>query len=111
VLAAFSASMNSNLWLTEARWRSTRQLFQEDDLLLKFPELTLSLPKPYALAHRERRLVAGVLTPVGIYPVRESTLDDTKFLGDLRDRTRRLDHQFHGVFPELGRVIVLAPWQ
>jgi hypothetical protein len=27
VLAAFSASMNSNLSLTEARWRSTRQLF------------------------------------------------------------------------------------
>jgi hypothetical protein len=37
-----------------------------------------------------------VLTPVGIYPVPESTLDDTKSLSHLRDRTLRLDHQFHG---------------
>jgi hypothetical protein len=94
VLAAFSAPVNSNLPLTEARWRSTRQLFQEDDLLLQFPELTLSLAKTHALAHRERRLVAGVLTPAGIYPVPESTLDDTELLGHLRDRARRIDHQF-----------------
>jgi hypothetical protein len=29
--------------------------------------------------------------------------DNTELFGDLSDRTRRLDHRFHGLFPELRR--------
>jgi len=58
-----------------------------------------------------RPFVADMLTLVDVHPVPESAFDDTEFPGHLRDRTRRLDHQIRGFFPELRCVIMLAPRQ
>ena len=50
--------------------------FQELHFHAKFPRLTVEFTKPDTLAHGERRLLAGMLTPVDSHPVTESSLDN-----------------------------------
>ena len=40
-----------------------------------------------ALAHSERRFLAGMLTAIGVYPVTEGTFVDTELLRHAGDRT------------------------
>src|ERR1700676_783378 len=85
--------------------------FQE---LVLHPELTslaLEFAEPGPLAHGESGLVADVFPPVGIHPVPESSLVNSELLRDLSDRTRRLDHQLHGLFTELWRIVLLRSCQ
>src|SRR6266508_3281741 len=85
--------------------------FQELVLHRQFPRFAFKLPKPGPLTHAQRWLVTGMLTPISIDPVPQSALIDTELLGHLSDRTRCLDHQFHGLFPILGREVPLRTRQ
>src|SRR6266545_4431537 len=85
--------------------------FQELVLHPQFPRFAFKLPKPGPLTHAQRWLVTGMLTPISIDPVPQSALIDTELLGHLSDRTRCLDHQFHGLFPILGREVPLRTRQ
>jgi len=75
--------------------------FQEGDFLLEFPEFTLRLAQPRPFTHTERRLRAGMLTPIRVDPVTKGRLVDPEFFRDLSDRTRCLDRCLHGLFFEL----------
>jgi hypothetical protein len=50
----------------------------------------------------ERRLLVGVFTPIGRYPVPEGSFVDTDLSSDLGDRTRVHDDHLHGFILELG---------
>lgn len=91
--------------------KSTPRLFQELVLHPQFPRLAFKLPKPGPLIHRQRRLLAGMLSPVGTNPVAKSARVNTELVGHLRDRTRRLDHHLHCLFPKLGREVSLRTRQ
>src|SRR5215207_3423987 len=88
-----------------------RGFFQELVLQSQFPRLAFKLPNPGPLVHRQRRLLAGVLSPVGINPVAKRAWIDTKLLGHLSDRTRGLNHLLHGFFPILRREVSLRTRQ
>src|SRR6266536_1965179 len=70
--------------------------FQELKLHLLFPVFPLELAQPRSFIHGNRRFFAGVLTAVDTHPVTECAFVDSELLGYSGDRTRRLDHQFHG---------------
>jgi hypothetical protein len=88
-----------------------RGFFQELVLHPQFPRLAFKLPKPGPLIHRQRHLLAGMLSPVGTNPVAKSARVNTELVGHLRDRTRRLDHHLHCLFPKLGREVSLRTRQ
>src|SRR5665648_189977 len=56
-----------------------------------------------AIAHRQRRLLAGMVASVLVHPVPQGRFTDTELTRDLRDRTRRVDDQPHRVLTELRR--------
>src|SRR5215207_2542771 len=85
--------------------------FQEQILLLQLAGAPPQLRQLRSLRNSQRRLLAGMLPTIGVNPITKSALDDAEFLSDLGDRTRRLDHQLHRLFPELRRVILLRPSQ
>src|SRR5215207_5019818 len=78
--------------------------FQEQILLLQLAGAPPQLRQLRSLRNSQRRLLAGMLPTIGVNPITKSALDDAEFLSDLGDRTRRLDHQLHRLFPELRRV-------
>jgi hypothetical protein len=79
--------MNSNLSLTDDPWQSTRRLFQEQVLLFKLASASPQLGQLRSFRDGERRLLAGMLSTIGVNPVAERALDNAEFLGDLGDRT------------------------
>src|SRR3954454_5323641 len=85
--------------------------FQELVLHTQFPRLTFQFPQPGPLRDTQVRLVAGMLTPIGADPVTEGAFLNSKFTGNLSDRTRRLDHQLHGLFPIFRRIDLLRTRQ
>jgi hypothetical protein len=85
--------------------------FQELVLHAKLPRLTLKFTKPRTLTDGQRRLVAGMLTTIGVDPIAKGRLMDTEFFGDLGGRARSLDHHLHGLFFELGRELPAVLWQ
>jgi len=99
--------MNSNVSLTDDPWRSTRRLFKEFVLHPQLARFAFQLPQPFPLVHRQGRLVAGVIPAIRGYPIPECSFTDPELTGDHSDRTRRLDHQLHGLFPKFGREVSL----
>ena len=68
-----------------------RCFFQELRLHLQLTVLPLEFLQPRAFGHRQWRLdvLAGVVTPIRIDPVTQSSVNNTQFPRDDRDRSRR----------------------
>src|SRR5215216_4585890 len=111
VLAACSTSMNSNLSLTDDPWQSTLRLFSGTDSPAQAASASPQLCQLRPFRNSQRRLRAGMLSPIGVNPVSKRPLDNAELLGDLGDRTGRLDHQLHGLLAELRRVAFLRSSQ
>src|SRR5690348_5378169 len=88
--------MYSNLSVTDGRGRSMPRLFQKLVFHLQFPVFPLGLAQSRPLAYGERRFFAGMVTAVGGDPVTEGAFVYSELLGYSGDRTRCLDHHFHG---------------
>jgi len=81
--------------------------FQEQVFLFKLASTSPQLRQLRSFGDGQRRLLAGVLSPIGINPVPERPLDNAELLSDLSNRTRRLDHQLHSLFTKLRRLALL----
>jgi len=88
-----------------------RGFFQELVLHLQFPVFPLELAQPRPLGKGRRRLFAGMLTAVDAHPVTQSSFVNPELLGYSGDRTRRLDHHFHGFVFIFGREALLRSRQ
>src|SRR6266545_6199065 len=85
--------------------------FQEQILLLKLASASPQLCQLRPFGNGQRRLLSGMLSPIGVNPVAKRPLDNAELFGDLGDRTGRLDHQLHGLLAELRRVAFLRSSQ
>src|SRR5690349_17734019 len=88
-----------------------RGFFQELVFHLQFPVFPLGLAQPRPLAYGERRFFAGMVTAVGGDPVTEGAFVYSELLGYSGDRTRCLDHHFHGFVLVFRREALLRSWQ
>src|SRR5215207_4059947 len=57
----------------------------------------------------EWRLVADVLLAILVHPVAQRSFVHAEFPCDLSDRARPVDHQPHGLIPELGTELAVLP--
>src|SRR3954466_14815010 len=57
----------------------------------------------------EWRLVADVLLAILVHPVAQRSFVHAEFPCDLSDRARPVDHQPHGLVPELGTKLTVLP--
>src|SRR5262245_25216502 len=103
-------SMNSYFSVTGDPGRSTLRLFQELVFHFEFSNQALGFAEPGSLVEVERRLVAGVLEPIGCHPVPESSFIDAQLTGNLSDRTRVRDDGLHGLVLELGGELPSFLW-
>lgn len=61
--------------------------FQEQVLLFKLASSSPQLRQLGSFWNGQRRLLAGVLSPIAVNPVTKRPLDNAEFSGDLGDRT------------------------
>src|SRR6266545_2816192 len=81
----FSASISSNLALTDTRWRRRPRLFPET-------------PSPTAAHGLPFRVRAGAVLAVLVNPVSQSLLIHPDLPGGRRDRSRLFDHHPSDLF-------------
>ena len=98
--AAYSASMNSNLSVTDGRGRSMLRLFSGTQAPSSVPGFP-ARARATARAHsRSAAVPRGMLTAVDINPVTKGAFVNTELLRHSSDRARRLDHHLHGFILE-----------
>src|SRR5919112_3444212 len=85
--------------------------FKELVLHSQLARLTFQLPQPFPLIDTQGRLIPGVIPAISRDPIPQRPFTNPELTSDLSDRTRRLDHQLHGLFPKLGRELPLRACQ
>lgn len=88
-----------------------RGFFQEVVFHAEFSRLAFKFTQTGPLVHGQRRLVAGVGTPVRVHPTTQSCFMDAEFLGDLGDRTRCIQGRLDRLLLELRRKRPAVLWQ